>query len=68
MNRKAKAFSCSEFPNKDFLVFSTEVLIISDLSVIEILIVIKTSSEKHQNIIKFSINFALDVDIDYAFR
>ena len=45
-----------------------EVFVISDLSVIEVLIAIKALNEKHQNIIKFSINSALDVDIDYIFR
>ena len=62
------------------MVFSTKVLIISNLFVIievpvisdffiiEISTAIKAPSEKHQNIIKFSINSALDVDTDYVFR
>ena len=69
MSRKARAFSYPRFSNKNSLAFLAEVSIISNFSAItEVLVVIKTSDEKHQNIIKFSINSALDVDIDHAFR
>ena len=59
----------SKFSNKNYLTFSIKVSIILNLFIIiEISIVIKASGGKHQNIIKFLINSAFDVDIDYAFR
>ena len=59
MSRKARAFSCSKFSNKNPLTFLIEVLIIldlfviievfviSDLFVIEVLVAIKASGGKH---------------------
>ena len=57
MSRKAKTFSYSRFPNKNSLTFSTKIPT-----------AIKTSDEKHQNIIKSSTNSVLDVDINHTFR
>ena len=48
INRKAKAFSCSKFSNKNLLTFLIKVLVILNLFIIiEILIVIKASNEKY---------------------